>query len=63
MKKYSTRHRRNTLLPVPYSLRPDHLERGLRMLRSLRLSLVTAPISVARPEQREFNFATQKMMQ
>ena len=27
------------LLPVPYSVRPDRLERGIRMLRALRLSL------------------------
>ena len=37
MKTYSTRYRRPTLLPVPYSARPDRLERGIRMLRALRL--------------------------
>jgi hypothetical protein len=56
MKTYSTRYRRRTLLPVPYSVRPDRLERGIRMLRALRLSLAasTAP---ARAQQCEFEFA------
>ncbi len=57
MKTYSTRYRRPTLLPVPYSLRPDRLERGIRMLRALRLSLATAAMPNVRSEQREFDFA------
>ncbi len=57
MKTYSTRYRRPTLLPVPYSFRPDRLERGIRMLRALRLSLATASDPNVRPEQCEFKFA------
>ncbi|CAN5517614.1 hypothetical protein BH20VER1_BH20VER1_18040 [soil metagenome] len=60
MKRYSTRHRRPTLLPVPYSPRPDRIERGLRMLRALRLSLAMTPDSDVRPQQCEFQFALQK---
>jgi hypothetical protein len=56
MKTYSTRYRRRTLLPVPYSVRPDRLERGIRMLRALRLSLSVAS-SAPRAQQREFDFA------
>ncbi len=59
MKTYSTRHRRHTLLPVPYSVRPDRIERGLRMLRALRLSLAAAQ-PASRPQQCEFNFAFAK---
>ncbi len=55
MKHYSTRYRRPTLLPVPYSYRPDRLERGLRMLRALRLSLAATPAPVY-AQQREFQF-------
>jgi hypothetical protein len=56
MKTYSTRYRRRTLLPVPYSVRPDRLERGIRMLRALRLSLA-AQTPAARAQQCEFQFA------
>jgi hypothetical protein len=56
MKTYSTRFRRPTLLPVPYSVRPDRLERGIRMLRALRLSLAATPAPV-RAQQCEFPFA------
>lgn len=56
MKQYSNRYRRPTLLPVPYSYRPDRLERGLRMLRSLRLALAAAD-PAPRAQQREFDFA------
>lgn len=59
MKTYSTRYRRSTLLPVPYSYRPDRLERGLRMLRALRLSLAAAA-PAPRAQQREFEFALRK---
>lgn len=55
MKTYSTRNRRRTLLPVPYSVRPDRLERGIRMLRALRLSLAAAQPAI-RPQQCEFEF-------
>lgn len=57
MKTYSNRHRRSTLLPVPYSVRPDRLERGIRMLRALRLSLAAPRNQSTRPEQCEFEFA------
>ncbi|MDQ6808016.1 MAG: hypothetical protein M3Z64_01100 [Verrucomicrobiota bacterium] len=56
MKTYSSRYRRSTLLPVPYSIRPDRIERGLRILRALRLSLAATEPS-ERPQQREFEFA------
>ncbi|MGI9088540.1 MAG: hypothetical protein ACR2HH_12505 [Chthoniobacterales bacterium] len=57
MKTYSHRYRRGALLPVPYSVRPDRLERGIRILRALRLSLAAAPAPGARPQQCEFEFA------
>lgn len=57
MKTYSTRYRRHTLLPVPYSVRPDRLERGIRMLRALRLSLAETKMSLAPLQQTEFPFA------
>lgn len=56
MKTYSTRYRRSTLLPVPYSVRPDRLERGIRLLRALRLSLA-AQTPMPRAQQCEFEFA------
>ena len=58
MKTYSTPSRRNrsTLLPVPYSVRPDRLERGIRMLRALRLSLAAQP-PIIHVRQCEFDFA------
>ena len=57
MKTYSTRsHRsRSTLMPVPYSARPDRLERGIRMLRALRLSLAAQP-AIIHTRQSEFDF-------
>ena len=58
MKRHSTRYRRTTLLPVPYSVRPDRLERGIRLLRAMRLSLAAAT-PMPRAQQREFNFAIQ----
>ncbi len=59
MKSYSNRYRRQTLLPVPYSTRPDRLERGIRLLRALRLSLA-AQSEPIRARQCEFQFALQK---
>jgi hypothetical protein len=59
MRTKSLRRSRPTLLPVPYSSRPDRIERGLRMLRALRLSLAAAPTPV-RAQQCEFAFALQK---
>ncbi len=59
MKTYSNRYRRSTLIAVPYSYRPDRLERGLRMLRALRLSLAAAAPS-PRAQQCEFDFAQMK---
>jgi hypothetical protein len=44
------------LLSVPYSVRPDRIERGLRLLRALRFSLAAAAAPVSRPQQREFDF-------
>jgi len=55
MKNYSTRYRRSTLLPVPYSVRPDRLERGIRLLRALRLSLAASE-PAPRARQCEFEF-------
>ena len=61
MKTSSTRFRRSrsTLLPVPYSVRPDRLERGIRMLRALRLSLAAQP-PIVHARQCEFDFAGRK---
>ena len=56
MKRYKTRYPRRNLLAVPYSVRPDRIERGLRILRALRHSLSAAAAPVPRPEQREFDF-------
>jgi hypothetical protein len=60
MKTYSTRHRRPHLIPVPYSIRPDHLDRGLRMLRALRLKLQATPGQPPRVAQFEFDFRMSK---
>ena len=61
MKTYSNRNRRNrsNLIPVPYSMRPDRLERGIRMLRALRLSLAAQP-PIIHARQCEFEFAMRK---
>ena len=59
MKRYKTRYPRRNLLAVPYSVRPDRIERGLRILRALRHSLATVS-PVPRPQQREFDFAMAK---
>ena len=59
MKTYSNRYRRSTLLAVPYSVRPDRLERGIRLLRALRLSLAAQP-AVIHARQCEFDFALGK---
>jgi hypothetical protein len=58
MKRYSTRYRRPHLIRVPYSIRPDHLDRGLRMLRALRLKLQATP--QPRASQFEFDFRMSK---
>jgi hypothetical protein len=55
MKRYKTRYPRRHLLAVPHSVRPDRLERGLRVLRALRHSLA-AVSPVPRPQQKEFEF-------
>jgi hypothetical protein len=60
MKTKSIRYRRPTLLPVPYSTRPDRIERGLRMLRALRLSLAQSSGPAPRAQQFEFTFAQPK---
>jgi hypothetical protein len=59
MKRYKTRYPRRHLLAVPYSVRPDRIERGLRILRALRLSLA-AVSPVPRPQQKEFDFIVAK---
>jgi hypothetical protein len=59
MKRYKTRYPRRHLLAVPYSVRPDRIERGLRILRALRHSLAAVP-PLPRPQQREFEFIVAK---
>jgi hypothetical protein len=59
MKRYKTRSVRRHLLSIPYSVRPDRIERGLRILRALRQSLA-AVSPVPRPEQKEFDFILAK---
>ena len=49
------RYPRRHLLAVPYSVRPDRIERGLRVLRALRQSLAAVP-PLPRPQQKEFDF-------
>ena len=59
MKRYKTHYPRRNLLAVPYSVRPDRIERGLRILRALRHSLsATAPLP--RSQQKEFDFSVAK---
>ena len=60
MKRYKTHYPRRNLLAVPYSVRPDRMERGLRILRALRHSLSTAAVPLPRPQQREFEFIVAK---
>ena len=55
MKRYKTHYPRRSLLSVPYSVRPDRIERGLRILRALRFSIAAAT-PASRPQQREFDF-------
>lgn len=60
MKTYNRNRRsRSSLIPVPYSVRPDRLERGIRMLRALRLSLAAQP-PIIHARQCEFDFAMRK---
>ena len=59
MKRSKIRYPRRSLLAVPYSVRPDRIERGLRILRALRLSLA-AVAPLPRPQQKEFDFALAK---
>jgi len=60
MKRYKTHYPRRNLLAVPYSVRPDRMERGLRILRALRHSLSAAAAPLARPQQKEFEFTVAK---
>ena len=55
MKRSKIRYPRRHLLAVPYSVRPDRIERGLRILRALRHSLAAVP-PLPRPQQKEFEF-------
>ena len=59
MKRYKTRYPRRHLLSVPYSVRPDRIERGLRILRALRHSLAAVP-PLPRLQQKEFEFVVAK---
>jgi hypothetical protein len=59
MKHYATRYRRRHLLSVPYSVRPDRIERSLRILRAVRQALA-APEPIIQVQQCEFNFAGAK---
>jgi len=59
MKRSKIRYPRRHLLAVPYSVRPDRIERGLRILRALRHSLAAVP-PLPRPQQKEFEFALAK---
>lgn len=62
MKTYSTRYSRRSLISVPYCPRPDRIERGLRILRALRLSLAASAPPRERPQQREFDFALSRSL-
>lgn len=55
MKRNSLSYRRTHLLPIPYSTRPDRLERSLRIVRALR-RVLDAPLPAARLSQVEFQF-------
>jgi hypothetical protein len=57
MKRYKTHYPRRSLIAVPTCYRPDRIERGLRVLRALRLSLSAVSAPVERPRQKEFDFA------
>jgi hypothetical protein len=59
MKRSKIRYPRRSLLAVPYSVRPDRIERGLRILRALRHSLA-AVTPLPRPQQKEFDFVVAK---
>jgi len=59
MKRYKTHYSRRNLLAVPYSVRPDRIERGLRILRALRHSL-SAVAPMPRAQQKEFEFIVAK---
>ena len=60
MKRYKIRYPRRNLIAVPYSVRPDRIERGLRILRALRYSIAASPSPATRPQQREFDFIISK---
>ena len=60
MKHYATRYRRHHLLSVPYSVRPDRIERSLRILRAVRQALA-APQPTLRTQQCEFSFAAKRI--
>ena len=56
MKRSKTHYPRRNLLAVPYSVRPDRIERGLRILRALRFSIAATAAPALRPQQGEFEF-------
>ena len=56
MKRFKVHHPRRSLLSVPYSVRPDRIERGLRILRALRFSIAASAAPISRPQQCEFDF-------
>lgn len=57
MKRYKIHQPRHNLLSVPPSVRPDRIERGLRILRALRYSLAAVDAPASRPQQVEFAFS------
>ena len=60
MKRYKIHYPRRNLIAVPLSVRPDRIERGLRILRALRYSIAASPAPATRPQQREFDFIISK---
>jgi hypothetical protein len=60
MQRYKIHYPRRNLIVVPYSVRPDRIERGLRILRALRYSIAASPAPATRPQQHEFDFIVSK---
>jgi hypothetical protein len=60
MKRSKIHSSRRNLLTVPPSVRPDRIERGLQVLRALRLSLAGVDAPATRPTQCEFPFVVSR---
>jgi len=60
MKRSRIHAPRRNLLTVPPSVRPDGIERGLRILKALRLSLAGTDGPPSRPQQVEFPFTVSR---